>query len=99
MAAPSVTGKTNCVSCIVCGVVDRLYRRKTRDTDEYDAEQYRGNAAADRVEMSRNAGSRLNKTGHVFTMFPPPEGRCGFGRRQVSWLAARRLFPTFPVST
>jgi hypothetical protein len=99
MTTASVTGETRRVSGLVPSVVDRLQRRKSRDADKQDAEQDRGNPVANRIEMGRNAGGRLNQTGHFCPICPPPEGCCGFDRRQVSWLAGRRLLPTFPAST
>src|SRR6266849_3436640 len=73
MASPSVTGEADRVARVVCRVVDRLDRGEPGDTDEDDPEQDRGDAMAYRVAPRVGDLDRLDQTGHLVLLRPPPE--------------------------
>src|SRR6266852_5054728 len=73
MASPSVTGEADRVARVVCRVVDRLDRGEPGDTDEDYPEQDRGDAMAYRVAPRVGDLDRLDQTGHLVLLRPPPE--------------------------
>src|SRR5262249_55372911 len=101
MASPSVTGKADRVARVVGRVVDRVDRGKTGDADEHDAEQDRGDAIAHRVAPRVGNRDRLDQTGHLVLLRPPPEDMRvadGAGRPPGSRVTASLAFPKPPVA-
>src|SRR5229473_1273932 len=73
MASPSVTGEADRVARVVCRVVDRLDRGEAGDADEDEPEQDRGEAIAHCVAPRVGNIDRLDQTGHLVLLRPPPE--------------------------